>query len=741
MSNRIPLSTADDEILVFAEEEAVTAPTLAPWRVLAVDDDPDFQAAVAFSLKDALLLDRPLELVHASSMAQAVRVLAKGPEFAAVLVDVVMETDDAGLRLVKAIREMLGHFDTRIILLTGQPGFAPMDSVFDRYDLSDYCLKSDIHRRGIKNILTGALRGYRDISAVSFARRSLNLILQTSNRLVGKRRQDEIANIVLSEISHMLHLPPDGVVCVKAKSERHAGTDNIVVIGATGALADLAGKAVNMLPDREITDALAAALHSQRDVATNHGRAVIFPPHLSFEHYAAYIATDRPLEKTEYELLKVFTDTAARGFGTANLLNDLERQAFVDPLLKIANRNAMVRHIQEVLDYPESTPQNLVKIDIDNFNGINAAFGYEHASQLLIAICAAIQRVFPPPHFLARVAPDRFYIIGPADQVNLEAAQAIFEHPILVEGNEYAVTACYARIPLTGSGKTPEEVLRATNAAMRAAKARGPGSRQDFNPAFEDAARQRFAVSSALAQAVPKGELQTMIQPQVRLADGRVIGGELLLRWFQANGTALPGVFIPIAEQSSLIHKIGQIVIQQAMQALIRLEQAGRGDLVLGINVSPREFENDNYVAELLHCCERHAVSPSRIELEVLESTVMGNFDRVSQQLAQFRAAGGAVSIDDFGTGMSSLAYLMDLPHDRIKIDRSFVRQIEHNMTAQRLTRMVIDLGRSLDKSVIAEGVEATPQAEWLRNEGCHQAQGWLYAAAMSLDDFIRFGR
>jgi len=173
MDHKQPILESDDELLEFSEETSPTAPGSAPWRILAVDDDVDFQNALAFSLKDAILLDRPIELTQAFSMSAAARILARGPEFAVVLADVVMETEDAGLRLAKAIREMLGYFDTRIILLTGQPGFAPIDSVMSRYDLSDYCLKSDINRRGIKNILTGSLRAYRDIAAVSFARRSL----------------------------------------------------------------------------------------------------------------------------------------------------------------------------------------------------------------------------------------------------------------------------------------------------------------------------------------------------------------------------------------------------------------------------------------------------------------------------------------------------------------------------------------------------------------------------------------
>ncbi|WP_374475172.1 DUF3369 domain-containing protein [Zoogloea sp.] len=266
----------DDDLLEFSDDVAVPAPTVVPWRILAVDDDSDFQAAIAFSLKDAVLLDRPAILTQACSMTEAVRILAKQPEFSIVLVDVVMETDDAGLRLVKAIREMLGHFDTRIILLTGQPGFAPIDSVMSRYDLSDYCLKSDINRRGIKNILTGSLRAYRDIAAVSFARRSLNLILETSNRLVAKRRHEEIANIVLYEITRMLSLPAEGVVCVRSQECAVVEAERILVIGAAGRLAPLIGEMVSKLPDPEIAEALVKALREKRDLSTRNGQVLFF---------------------------------------------------------------------------------------------------------------------------------------------------------------------------------------------------------------------------------------------------------------------------------------------------------------------------------------------------------------------------------------------------------------------------------------------------------------------------------
>ena len=741
MDHKQPILESDDELLEFSEETSPTAPGSAPWRILAVDDDVDFQNALAFSLKDAILLDRPIELTQAFSMSAAARILARGPEFAVVLADVVMETEDAGLRLAKAIREMLGYFDTRIILLTGQPGFAPIDSVMSRYDLSDYCLKSDINRRGIKNILTGSLRAYRDIAAVSFARRSLNLILETSNRLVAKRRHEEIANIVLHEITRMLSLPPEGIVCVQSHPTAAVDPREVQVIGAAGRLAPLVGTTAAELPSEEIAGALITALQEKHDVSTRDGNVLFFPPHLTFEHYAVYVATGRKLQQTEYELLKVFIDTAARGFGTAKLLNSLERQAFVDPLLDIGNRNAMLREIQRAIDNPESAPQNLLNIDIDNFKGINAAFGSEHATQLLIAVRDAVLKVFYPPHFVARVAPDLFYVIGPAELVHFESAEPIFAEPLTVDGNEYRITACYALVPLAEGGSTPEDILRAANASMRAAKTNGPGSRQRYDPALEVEARRRFAISSNLAQALPAKELTTLIQPQIDLNSGRMIGGEVLLRWNHAGKFIPPSEFIPIAEQSALIHKIGQAVIDQTFAALAALTQAGREDLTLSINVSPREFENEDYVTALLARCAAAGIPPSRIELELLETAAMTHFDRICGQLNQFRQAGGSVAIDDFGTGMSSLAYLMELPHDRIKIDRGFIAKLQSGTPSQRLTGMIVDLGRSLNKTVIAEGVETAFQADWLLARGCQQAQGWHYARALKLDEFIAFRR
>ena len=195
-----------DEALVFAPEDT-TQPIenrRPPWRILAVDDDEGFQNTTAMALRNMTILGRPLEVVHAFSLAEAARCLAHDRDFAVILADVVMETEDAGLRLVKGVRETLGLFEPRIVLLTGQPGFAPVRRIMEEYDLSDYCLKSDLARRGLKQVLTGVIRGYEQIRQLAAARKGLQLIIESSSRLAAARSIDDLARGALVEIARLI---------------------------------------------------------------------------------------------------------------------------------------------------------------------------------------------------------------------------------------------------------------------------------------------------------------------------------------------------------------------------------------------------------------------------------------------------------------------------------------------------------------------------------------------------------
>ncbi len=212
---------------------------------------------------------------------------------------------------------------------------------------------------------------------------------------------------------------------------------------------------------------------------------------------------------------------------------------------------------------------------------------------------------------------------------------------------------------------------------------------------------------------------------------------EALLRWQTEDGMVPPGTFIPLAEQSSYIHGIGDIVVALSCQAVHALDQAGFTDILVSLNYSARQLDKPDVLDRLKQQCRLAGVEPSRLCLEVTETAMMQSFQQVAKILQRHRTSGGTVAIDDFGTGLSSLEYLLQLPADHLKIDMTFVSRLDEDERSRFLASMIIELGRRLNISVVAEGVETLSQANWLRDNGCHIGQGWLYGKAMPLDELL----
>ncbi|KAA3655047.1 MAG: EAL domain-containing protein [Proteobacteria bacterium] len=734
-----PPPASDDALIGFRDEAPPSAAAPAsPWRVLAVDDDRGFQQALAHALRDLHILGRPVELQQAYSLSEAAHLLARDRDFAVILADVVMETEDAGLRLVKGVREMLGLHEPRIVLLTGQPGFAPVDAVMESYDLSDYCLKSDLASRGLKNVLTAAIRGYSHLIAVTSARKGLQLILEASNRLTTARTIEQIASAVLVEVADLLRVPAEGIVCVEGQDDTDdAPPGGPVIIGAAGQFETYLKGSLQTLPDRSIAECIAAALNGHHPIARDDCQVLYFPRQHAMADYAVYLATGRPLEASEHELLGVFAANASKGFGNVALISRLDRMAFEDELLHIPNRAALMREIERLRIGNGGQQQRMLLIDLDDFSGLNDAFGVVLGNRILAALVAPLRQAFPPPAMISRITADLFAIVGPAALIDDTRAMAVFDQPLRLDDTSYRLTACTTQIDLDAVPGSAAELLRAAWTSLRAAKLRGPGSRAAYDPDIERRAGERFAMMSRLGQDLQHDALFLVFQPQVDLATGRIVGAEALLRWRTETGLIPPGEFIPVAEKSVYIHAIGDRVVQQACAALKALDAAGLGTLSISVNVSARQFDAPGLAERVAAHCAEAGVDLRRLALEITETAVMGHFGQVAQALRHYRAAGGSVAIDDFGTGLSSLEYLRDLPADHLKIDLSFVRHLEHDERSRQIARMIIKLGHSLGVGLIAEGIETQGQADWLRENGCQEGQGWLFARPLPLAEFI----
>ncbi len=709
---------------------------VVPFTVLSVDDDPAFQQSLRLALRDFRFQGSPLQLLTASSAAEAEVLLARTPGVSAILLDVVMETDDAGLRLVRAVREELGDHEVRIILVTGQPGVAPMQQALDQLDISDYWLKTDLHRERLQGVLTGNLRTWREIHALGRAKRGLQRIVHAGRQLAGLRDLGDFSQRMLHELAELLQVPPEGLVCVRAE-HHEAPAPQARVVGAAGRFAALNMRRLHEVDEAGVRDLLLRALGGRTSIGTPASQVLFFDGDASSPDAAVYLATGRQVDAEERELLRVFATHANAGMVNVDLAARLDQVAYQDGLLGIANGNLLQRELQRHLDAPGPSGQAMLMVDLGQYTHGSLALGPEQGDLLLVRMAERLRELYPPPCLVARLHEGTFAVLGPKEMLATDPVVALES-----VDNDHALPFLgvdAARIALDGYHGSAREATSAGLLLLRGLRASGGHGVVDYSPETERDNRRRFLESRALYRAVGERAIRIELQAQVSLADGRVVGAEALARWTGEDGVEVPpGRFIPIAEATGLIVPLGTQVIEQACQALRAMTAAGFGEQTVAVNVSPLQMRRGEFVEELLAIVERHGLSPRRLEVEITEGAVMTDYQAGREVLARLRRLGFPVAVDDFGTGYSSLRYVHSLPVSRLKLDRGFTAEIGSGAGERSVADMIIALGRRLGVDVLAEGVETPLQAQWLQAHGCHCAQGWLFARPEPPEAFLQ---
>ncbi|MBE9609665.1 putative bifunctional diguanylate cyclase/phosphodiesterase [Chitinilyticum piscinae] len=722
-----------DEVLQWLEEEDEQDANHVPaWPVLVVDDDDAVHAATRLALHGIHIQHRPLELTHASSASEAREILEARRDFAVILLDVVMESGQAGLELVGDIRNRYGMSECRIILRTGQPGYAPEISVFNEYDINDYRTKSELTRTRLITAITAALRSYDQIRTIAENRRGLELIVSAVADLMEKHALTQFAEGVLTQMTALLKLPLDGIVCAQRGSPLDSEDERLYIVGAAGRLAHLITAPVEELHEPEIETAIFRCINQQAHLFETESTTLYLKG--GNQEAAVYLHTGSGLSDQDRQLVEVFAANISACFGNVKQVEMLNYVAYHDTLTRLANRSCFILWL-DVASRQRNESDVVCLLDVDHFADVNDALGHDVGNALLVAVADRLEAHLGKSCKLARTGADIFGLLGPESELNPANLQRIFSQPFAAGEHHLPVSISCGYCRMLESGESGFTLLKRANIALNRAKKHYHESHEYFMADMEDNTRWRLEVIRHLRQDFQSNKLQVWYQPQIELNSNRVVGMEALVRWPGENGFVQPpSVFIPLAEYSGLIVEIGEWVLAEAADAWRSLQDLPNAPHRVAVNVSMPQFRNRMLIDRIAHILGSHRLPPTALELEITESIAMDEPKVVISALGALKELGIRISIDDFGTGFSSLGQLRALPINCLKIDQSFIREIA-NGRGGMYAETIVALASKLGLSTIAEGVETTEQAGFLRGLGCDEAQGYLYAKPMTLAD------
>jgi diguanylate cyclase (GGDEF)-like protein/PAS domain S-box-containing protein len=457
----------------------------------------------------------------------------------------------------------------------------------------------------------------------------------------------------------------------------------------------------------------------------------------------------QPIEKDGVVIgaVATFLDISQRKVSEAHI----HQLAFYDPLTALANRRLLMERAQQALSVSARNGRYgaLILLDLDNFKKLNDTKGHDVGDMLLKEVAARLQSVVREGDTVARLGGDEFVLVleglstSQTDAANhtesvAEKIRVALSAPYLLGDNKHQSTPSIGVVMFRGHQENLETLLKYADISMYQAKQAGRNAIRFYDPAMQAATDLRNELEAELELALKRDELRLYYQMQVDSQE-RVLGAEVLMRWESpVRGLVSPAQFIPLAEETGLIIPMGLWALRTACKQLKVWQQDSlTSDLTLAVNVSAKQFRKADFVEQVRMVLMETGAKPSRLKLELTESTVLENVEDTIAKMRELKLLGISFSMDDFGTGYSSLQYLKRLPLDQIKIDQSFVRDIATDLNDAAIVQTIIAMTEAMGLNVIAEGVETREQQEFLELRGCHAFQGYLFSKPVPLKQFI----
>ena len=494
------------------------------------------------------------------------------------------------------------------------------------------------------------------------------------------------------------------------------------------------------------------------DKSGEHFRAIVaplahLPPGAAYDQELCYWTQDGR-EIPIMLSLSAMLDDDGKQVGYMGISHDISSQkaaetritrlAHYDPLTELPNRLFLREELGHAIAAAKRNRQQLgiMFVDLDRFKNINDSLGHFVGDALLQAIANRLRNCLREGDLVARMGGDEFVILlNPLEQVDRAAEVAVrvqgqISAPVTIGEHLLTVTPSIGIALYPEDGEDSDSLIQNADTAMYSAKEQGRNGYRFFTRYMNERVSSRLAVESSIRRALKESLFVLHYQPQYDAASGALIGAEALIRMQGEGGAIAPGEFIPVAEESGLIMPIGEWVLHEAARQNKAWLDAGLKAVPIAVNASARQFEQADFADRVQATLHDIGLPPELLEIELTESALMHSVDRALEALHALKAQGLRIAIDDFGTGFSSLAYLRRFPIDRLKIDRSFVKDLAHDGDGNSIVQAIISLAHDLHLEVIAEGVESTEQAELLRRWHCNSFQGYLLGRPIAAEDF-----
>ena len=438
-----------------------------------------------------------------------------------------------------------------------------------------------------------------------------------------------------------------------------------------------------------------------------------------------------------------------------NAQAQIRHLAYHDPLTNLPNRALLMDRLSQqiALLKRHNLRGALLFLDLDHFKHINDSLGHPVGDTVLKIVTARLEASVRMEDTVARLGGDEFVVLlsgleGTRQDVSSQVQalantlRELLSEPMFLDGHRLQVTPSIGVALIPDHGSTPADLLKRADIALYRAKDSGRNTTQMFHNSMQKTASERLRMETDLRLALSRGEFSVHYQPQVDARGNRIVGAEALVRWQHPQlGAQSPAEFIKVLEDSGLILEVGTWILDEACGAFAQLIADGLVDPLdfsLCVNISPRQFRQNDFVERVEHSLKQHHLPFSLLKLEITEGIVIQNLDDTVVKMRRLKKLGVSFAMDDFGTGYSSLTYLKRLPVDALKIDQSFVRDATHDPNDAEIIRAIVAMARSLNLEVIAEGVETLEQLAFLQQLGCHLFQGYLHSRPLPIEGFRR---